>query len=124
MSRSAALAFMVGRGVACGVGVPTAVGLGVVVVGLALGAADVLPAAGGEVVDEEPGADAEHATVSTKSKSAAAARRIPRPYVGLGTLFTRPPEGPSGSQDACRARIDWGCRGAIVAACAQGTFSS
>ena len=124
MSRSAARAFIAGRGVARGVGVPTAVGLGVVVVGLALGAADVLPVAGAGLVDEEPGADAEHPTVSTRSRSAAAARRIPRPYVGLGTRFTRPPEGPSGSQDACRPRIDWGCRAAIVAACAQGTFSS
>ena len=123
MSRSAARAFMAGRGVARGVGVPTAVGLGVVV-GLALGAADVLPAAGAELVDEEPGADVEHATVSTRSRSAAAARRIPRPYVGRGTRFTRPPEGPSGSQDVCPPRIDWGCRAAIVAACAQGTFSS
>jgi len=110
--------------VARGVGVPTAVGFGVVVVWLALGAADVLPAAGDEVVDEEPGADAEHATVSTRSKSAAAARRIPRPYVGLGTRFTRSPEGPSGSQDARRPRIDWSSRAAIVAACAQGPFSS
>ena len=76
MSASAARAFMAGRGVARGVGVPTAVGLGIGVVGPTLGAAEVLPAAGGGMVDEESGADAVHAAVRTRSKSAAVARRI------------------------------------------------
>src|SRR5829696_2128744 len=100
MSLSAARRFMIGRGFARGVAVPTAVGLGVAGVGSTRGAADVLLSAGEELLDEEPGAGAVHATVSTKSRSAAAARRISRPYVGLGKPFTRPPEGPSGSQDA------------------------
>jgi hypothetical protein len=100
MSLRAARAFMTGRGVARGLGVPTAVGLGVAGVGPTRGAADVILTAGEELLDEEPGSGAVHATVSTKSRSAAAARRISRPYVGLGKPFTRLPEGPSGSQDA------------------------
>ena len=72
-----------------------------------------MPSAGEELVDETPGGDAEHATLTTKRRSAAITRRIPRPYVGPCRVFIRPPEGPSGSQDACGPRIDSDC-GAVL----------
>jgi hypothetical protein len=40
----------------------------------------VVPPAGEELAEEAPGGDAEHATVTTRSTSAAITRRIPRPY--------------------------------------------
>ena len=80
MSRSAARAFMAGRGVALGVGVAIAVGLGDA--GLVLGRGAVGRSAGEEVVGEEPGTDGEQPTVKTRRESAAMARRIPRHYVG------------------------------------------
>jgi hypothetical protein len=69
----------------------------------------VLTSAGEELVDEAPGRDAEHATVTTKSRSAAITRRIPRPYVVTSRRSIRSPERPSGSQDAYRPRIDSEC---------------
>ena len=117
MSRSAARAFMAGRGVALGLGVAIAVALGDAADGLVLGTSDVAPSAGEEVVGEEPGADGEQAAVRTRSESAAMARRIPRPYVGARHTLTRASERPSGSQDVAQPEIDSLCAAAIVAAC-------
>ena len=46
-----------------------------------------------------PGADGEQSTVRTRRESAAAARRIPRPYVAPEPTLSRASERPSGWQD-------------------------
>ena len=80
---------MAGRDVARGVGVAMADRLAdAAAVGLAL-VCGVLTSAGEELVDEAPGRDAEHATVTTKSRSAAITRRIPRPYVVTSRRFIK-----------------------------------
>ena len=117
MSRNAAPAFMVGRGVALGVGVAVTVALGDAADGLVLGTGDVGRSAGEEVMGEEPGVDGEQAAVRTRRESAAMARRISRPYVGLQQPLTRASERPSGSQDVTPVGIDSPCPAAIVAAC-------
>ena len=114
MSRSAARAFMAGRGVALDVGVAIAVALGDAADGLVLVTGDVGLSTGEEVAGDEPGDDGEQA-VRTRMESAAMVRRIPRPYVGPKS--TRASERPSGSQDVQPVGIDSPCPAAIVAGC-------
>jgi hypothetical protein len=75
MSRSAAGAFMVGRGAAVGVGVLDAVGVGDAA-GRAVAGGDVRAAWGGESLAEGSSAVSEHPIVKTTSESAVTARRI------------------------------------------------
>jgi hypothetical protein len=119
MSRNAARAFMAGGlGVVVGFGVVVGVGLAARVAGpdAVLVATGVLEASGDELASE-PVADGEQATVRARSRGAAAARRISRPYVVSKTTLTRASERPSGSQDVPPLGIDSIHSEAIVAAC-------
>src|SRR4029453_17477427 len=89
MSRSAARASIVGRGVGAGAGVLAAVDFGDGVAELGGAAGEVGAALG----------DSEHPSVSTTRESAVTTRRIHRHYVADKPAFTRAPDRPSGSQD-------------------------
>jgi hypothetical protein len=103
MSRNAARAFIAGGlGVALGFGVDLGVALAVLLADPAAGL-DSVVAGVPESMGDEPasgaGADGEQAKVRARRESAAAARRIPRPYVASGPRLSRASERPSGSQD-------------------------
>jgi hypothetical protein len=104
MSRSAARAFMAGRGGADGLGLAPDLRLGAGPLGLALGAGDALVPTGDGSLAGGLGGVGEHPMRTTR-QSAATARRIPRPYVAGEQPLTRASERPSGSQDAVRRQI-------------------
>jgi hypothetical protein len=129
MSRSAARAFMVGRGVVDSVGVASGVWVGAGPVGLRIGGDDVLAALGEEPAADGPGGSGEQPAARTREsaawESAHGARPINRPYVARKHALTRASERPSGSQDTPPRRIGPTARTAIVTACAlQEAFSS
>ena len=130
MSRNAARAFITGGfGVALGFGLEVDLGAALaVLLGDPAAGLTVVSAGGLEPMGDgpvsAPGADGEQATVTTRSESPAAARRIPRHYVATEAALSRASERPSGSQDVTAARIDSLCPAAIVAACTPERSSS